>query len=109
MGVSRKRSSRKAYAAFSAASLRKLQCFWTEAPPIGMSGVNVRALMDVDDTRFYVKSVCTKYGRGHTTKRVCTPAHYTRSEPKLNVILAIEPEDPTLPAGVLGSTDIPRR
>ena len=109
MGLSRKRSSREAYAAFSAASLRKLQWFWTEAPPLGIRGINMRLLMDIDETGFYVKSVATKYGRGHTTCQVRYPAHYTRSEPKLNIILAIEPGDPTLPPGEIGSADRPRR
>ena len=109
MGLSRKRSSREAYAAFSAASLRKMQWFWTEPPPLGIRGINMRSLLDIDETGFYVKSVCTKYGRGHTTCRVRTPAHYTRSEPKLNVILAIEPGDPRLHPYEIGSVDRPRR
>ena len=107
MGLSRKRSSREAYAAFSKALLQKLLWFWSELLPIGIGGDNIRALMDVDETGFYVKSVCTKYGRSHTTSRVRIPSHYTRSEPKVNVILAIEPGDPTLPASVFGSTDRP--
>ena len=78
-------------------------------PLFRIRGVHIRSLMDIDETGFYVKSVRTKYGRGHTTCRVRTPAHYTRSEPKLNVILAIEPGDPTLPAGANGSTDRPRQ
>ena len=89
----------------SSASLQKLLWFWTEAPPIGISGVNVHTLVDVDDTGFYVKSVYTKYERGHTTSRVVTPTHHIRSDPKLNIILAIEPGDPILPTVVLGSTD----
>ena len=109
MGLSRKRSSKEAYAAFSPSSIQKLQWFWSEPPPLGISGVNIRALLDIDETGFYIKSVSTKYGRGHTTSRVRYPAHYTRAEPKLNVILAIEPGDPTLPAGVVGSSDRPRR
>lgn len=38
-----------------------------------------------------------------------TPAHYTRSEPRINVILVIEPGDPTLPGHVDGSVINPRR
>ena len=109
MGLSRKRSSREAYAAFSPVSIQKLIMFWSDPPPIGINGVNMRALLDVDETGFYVKSVSTKYGRRNTTIRVRYPSHYTRAEPKLNVILAIEPGDPTLPSGVVGSSDRPRR
>ena len=109
MGLSKKISSREAYAAFSPASIQKLLWFWSEPPPIGINGVNMQALLDVNETGFYVKLVSTKYGRGHTTSRVWYPSHYTRAETKLNVILAIEPGDPTLPASVVGSSDRPRR
>ena len=80
-----------------------------DKPLLGIRGINMRSLLDIDETGFYVKSVCTKYGRGHTTCRVRTPAHYTRSEPKLNVILAIEPGDPRLQPWEIGSTGRPRR
>lgn len=42
--------------------------------------------------------------------RVRYPSHdYKRNEPKVNVILAIEPGDPNIDANIDGSVEIPRR
>ena len=41
--------------------------------------------------------------------RVRHPAHYTRSEPKVNVILGVEPGNPLLLPNVDGSIQYPRR
>jgi len=109
LGLWRKRSSRESYEAFSASSIQKAQWFWSESPPIGISGVDSFKLINVDETGFYLKSVATKYGCSHTTTQVYHPAHYTRNEPKVNVILAVEPGDPLLPPDIDGSIQRPRR
>jgi len=66
-------------------------------------------LIDVDKTGFYLKSINTKYGWSHTSTRVRHPAHYTRSELKVNVILGVEPGNPLLPPDIDGSIQRPRR
>ena len=109
LGLSRKRSSKESYEAFSAGSIRKALWFWSEPPPIGVSHVDAFKLIDVDETGFYLKTINTKYGRAHTTCRVRHPGHYTRSEPKVNVILGVEPGNPALPPDTDGSIQHPRR
>ena len=83
--------------------------FGTSPPPLGILDVERFRLIDVDETGFYLKSVNTKYGRAHTTTRVRQSAHYTQSEPKVNVILGVEPGNPLLPPNIDGSIQRPRR
>ena len=109
LGLSRKRSSRESYEVFSASSIMKNVWFWNKPPPLGILDVEQFRLIDVDETGFFLKSVNTKYGRAHTTTRVRHPAHYTRSEPKVNVILGVEPGNPLLPPNGDGSIQRPRR
>ena len=89
LGLSRKRSSREAYEAYSPASIQKAIWFQTEVPPLGINGVDTASLIDIDETGFYLKNLTTKYGRSHTTCRVRTTSHYARAQQKLNVIVAI--------------------
>ena len=56
---------------------------------------------------FYLKLVTKKYGRGHTTVRVRHPAHYSRKEQNINVILVVEPGNPNLDPEIVGSIDYP--
>ena len=109
LGLSRKRSSREAYAAFSPASIRKRIWFWNEPPPLGIRTVSTSSLIDVDETGFYLKDCVTKYGRSHTTVRVRHTSHYTRREPKLNVIIAVESGNHNTHPNTSGSTNRPRR
>ena len=109
LGLTRKRSSREAYDTFSESSIRKALWFRSEPPPLGIRRVDMSSFIDIDETGFYLKSVSKKYGRGHTTVRVRHPAHYTRKEVKLNVVLAVEPGNPNLNPGLVGSMMHPRR
>ena len=109
LGLTRKRSSREAYDTFSPDSLRKALWFRSEPPPLGIRGVDIYKLCDIDETGFYLKSCARKYGRGHTTCRVRHPSHYTRNERKVNVIMGVEPGNPNLARGTLGSREAPRR
>ena len=109
LGLTRKRSSREAYEAFSASSIQKRIWFWNEPPPLGIHETPTSTLLDVDETGFYLKDICTKYGRSHTTCRVRYPSHYTRNATRLNVILAIEPGNFNIHPGSSGSVNLPRR
>ena len=52
LGVSRKRSSKEAYEAYSPSSIRKAIWFRTEVPPLGINGVDTSSLIDIDETGF---------------------------------------------------------
>ena len=109
LGLTRKRSSREAYEAFSPSSIRRRLWFWSEPPPLGIIGVPTSSMIDVDETGFYLKDISNKHGRSHTTVRVRHTAHYTRSEPRLNVIVAVEPGNHNVHPLSSGSINLPRR
>ena len=109
LSLTRKRSSHEAYRANTHANIAKALWFVSLPPPLGVLNIRIDRLIDVDETGFYLSNIKTTYGRGHTTCRVRYPSHYTRSEPKINVIMAIEPGSQTVPPFVDGSTMFPRR
>ena len=107
--VTRKRGSKEAYGAFSASSIRKLDWFVNIPPPLGVSGLQSRQLIDIDETGFYLKCCAENYGRGQTSYRIRHPSHYKRNEPKLNVVMGIEPMNPDIDHALDGSRNRPRR
>ena len=66
-------------------------------------------LVDIDETRFYLKLFGTKYGRGHTSYRVRYPVYYKKNESKDNGIMSIEAGNGLVPQNVDGSVEQPRR
>lgn len=65
-------------------------------------------LINIDETEFHLKGHAGNYGRGHISCRVRCFSHYKRYEPKLNVIMAIEPGNPNIDPELDGSTNRPR-
>ena len=80
------------------------KCVWfVSLPlPLGVSGIQAARLIDIGDTRFYLKNIVTTYGQGHLSCRVIYPVHYMHKEKKVNVILAVEPGDVELSPNVDG-------
>ena len=107
--ITRKRCAKEAYDAFSERTQRRVRWFMTLPPPLGVYRVLMRKLIDIDETGFYLKCCSPNYGRGLICQRVRNPSHYNRNAQRVNVILAIEPGDPRLPANVDGSIENPRR
>ena len=65
--------------------------------------------IDVDETGFYLSNVKKKYGWGHISGRIGYPSHYTRSDTKINVIMAINPGSQTVRSFVDGSLMFPHQ
>ena len=107
--LTRKKSSHEAYRANTPTNIAKALWFVSLPPPLGVFNIRLDRLIDVDETGFYLSNVKTKYGRGHTTCRIRYPSHYTRSEPRINVIMAIEAGSQTVAPFVDGSIMFPRR
>ena len=103
LDLTRKRSSKESYDAFSIASQRSLAWFQTLPPPLGIQGVPIHSLIDIDETGFCLKSCTSNYGRGHRTCRVRVPSHYRRMESKINLILAVESGNHNIPPHLDGS------
>ena len=108
LNITRKRSSKEAYDAFSPRSLEKLDWFLTQPPPLGVFDIPMYQLIDIDGIGFYLSSCGSNYGRGYSCVRVRVPAHYTRREQKINVLAGIEAGNPNLPPNVDGSIERPR-
>ena len=106
--LTRKQSSKESYNNFSVASLQKLQWLHTEPPPLGIRGISTTSFIDIDETGFYLKSCVKNYSRSHKTIRARYPSRYTRKEPKVNLIMAVESGNTSLPPHVLGSAHRPR-
>ena len=109
MDVSRKKASKESYNAFTADSIDRLNWFITLPPPLGVVDVPNHQLIDIDEAGFFLKKVTRKHGRGHTSCRVRSIGHYQRNEPKVNLIMGIEPGNPDLPPNADGSIVRPRR
>ena len=78
LGLTRKRSSKEAIAAYSPSSLQRHRWYISLPPPLGMHDISVSRLIDIDETSFYLKQTQTKYGRSHTTCRTKYPGYYSR-------------------------------
>jgi len=57
LGITRKRSSKESYNAFSAASIQKVLWFRSEPPPLGIGGIQLYLFMNIDGTEFCLKSI----------------------------------------------------
>ena len=90
LGLSQKRLSKESYAAFSASFIHQFNWFIILPPPLGVSGIFVNKLIDINETLFYLQITTTKYGRSQITCRACYPVHYTRWAMKSNIILAMD-------------------
>jgi len=107
--LTRNRSSKESYDAFSPASIRSLRWYKTLPPPLGVHNVPIHSQLDMDETGIYLKKLSRNYGRGHKSSRVRCPAHYRRNEQKLNLILCVESGNPNIPAHMDGSMERPRK
>jgi len=67
LGLTMKSSSREAYNVFSENAIQRLEWFITLPPPLGVVNIPIQTMIDINETGFYLRSISTKYGRGHTT------------------------------------------
>ena len=88
-------------------SLRTQQ-FWTMGPRVGVYGVPRHRLIDIDEASFCLKKIEKRYGRAYSSCRVRDTANYTRMGGRINLLLAVEPGDPNIPANQIGSIEHPR-
>ena len=106
--MTRKAASTEAYQAFTPRNLLRAELFWTRPPPLGVFQIPRRQLVDFDECGIVLEQCNRSKGHSVTGVRIRKPGHYSRGI-KLTVIMAIEPGDPNLPPGTLGSVDWPRR
>jgi hypothetical protein len=108
LSLTRKRGSTIAKQAFTAMNILKTRLFWTTAWPTGVFGVPRRSTIDSDECGINLSLANKKIGHAVKGARVVQKGNYS-PETKITVILTIEPGNPDLPPGVLGSVENPRR
>ena len=106
--VTKKKVSTEAYQAERADVKWRVYTFWNHPPPMGVRGVPQYKLIDVDEFSITLEKCNRTEGWEIKCRRVRTDGHY-KSGLKLTVLLAIEPGDPRVPAGLRGGVDNPRR
>ena len=109
LSVSRKRASVEAYDAYTPLNRQRCFNFFNFGPPVGINGIPIYRLMDVDEAKFKLEGCETNYGRSQKCVRVRDTGHYKRGERGLNLVLAVEPGNPMLPPHVYGSIYNPRK
>ena len=109
LNITRKKASVEAYAAFTPRNLLKARMFWTAPPPLGILTVHRCQLLDIDETRFSLVKIRTKYGWSVRAVRVRDTGEYRRGQSSVNLIIGIEPGNPMIPNDLPGSIKNPRR
>ena len=106
--TTRKVGSTEAYEAFTRDNILRAELFWNRPPPLGVVSIERRRFIDVDEFGVSLNKCNRKRGYAVSFYRVRKPGHYARTA-KLTVLLAIEPGDPQIPAGIDGSVEKLRR
>ena len=107
--ITRKRTSLEAFDAYTPLNRQRCFNFFNEGPPVGISGVPIARMIDIDEAKFKLEACESKYGRAMKCIRVRDTGHYKKMARGLNLILAVEPGNPLLPAHIYGSIFNPRK
>lgn len=86
----------------------KLELFFSRGLPLGVHSISRRFLIDVDEFRISLDRCNNKFGWAAKNFRVRKSGHYVK-DTKLTVLFGIEPGDPDIPNGILGSVSNTRR
>ena len=108
LGMTRKKASTTAYEAFTSKNLYIHHCFWRYDAPAGVRNRRRERLLDGDEMAIRLADANENYGhavKGLTVRKV---GHYGRGSAKVTLLMFVEPGDPSLPAGALGSIENPR-
>jgi hypothetical protein len=108
LDLTRKRGSTVANQAFTPMNILKNRLFWTTGGATGVHGVPRRFLLDTDECGPNLTVACKKLGHAVKGARVVQRGNYD-PQTKLTIIFVMEPGDPNLPPGELGSVENPRR
>ena len=109
LDYSRKRASLEAFEAYTPINRMRCELFFSQPPPVGIHSTPLRWFIDIDEAGFTLTSCESKYGKATTCIRVRDTGHYRKGQNKLNLILGVEPGNPTLPPEMYGSIQNPRK
>ena len=88
LGLKRKAASTTADLAYTPGNLRKRELYWTMPPPLGMAGVPIADIIDIDEAGFKLEHTNRKFGKTVTALR-CTDEGVYNHGKKINLLLAI--------------------
>ena len=106
--ITKKKASTEAYQALRPENQYRVYSFWNYPPPLGVRNVPRYKLIDIDEFAITLEKCNRTGGWALMCHRVRKDGHYKRGL-KLTCLLGIEPGDPRIAPGVLGSVDNPRR
>ncbi|KAJ1440855.1 hypothetical protein B484DRAFT_466010 [Ochromonadaceae sp. CCMP2298] len=87
--MTRKRASTTAYQAFSPRNLARRRLFWSHGPPVGIAGVPIAQLIDMDECAFQLSTANRYWGTAYTGVRIRDDGHYPHSQ-KWTLMLAVD-------------------
>jgi len=88
----RKAASTTANFATLPSNMLKRKLYWTMPPPLGMVGVAVADIIDIDEAGYFLESSNRNYGKTVSCLRCSQNGVYGRGE-KVNLLLAISGDD----------------
>jgi hypothetical protein len=89
LGLTKKKVSVTAYQALTPHNQARRRLFWTAPPPVGIAGVPVACLIDMDECAIHLSCVNRGYGKSVVGVRVRDARHYQRTD-KWTLMLAID-------------------
>ena len=93
IGLSRKVGSSTSKLAYLAINVMKRQMYWAEAPPLGVHGVDVVCMIDIDEAQFKLESQDPRYGKVVKELRCNTTGMYKKGAGSVSLLLAISGDD----------------
>ena len=109
LDISRKRASLESYAAYTPINVMRVELFFSDIPPIGIRDIPFYRMIDMDEAKFCLDGIESKYGRALTCVRVIDTTHHKRGNRGITLILAIKTGNPNLPPHIYGSIQNPRK
>ena len=94
LDLKRKAESTIANFATLPSNMLKRKLYWTMPPPLGMVGVAVADIIDIDEAGFFLESSNRNYGKTISCLRCSQHGVYGRGE-KVNLLLALPLRDST--------------
>ncbi len=94
LDLKRKAASTTADFATLPINMLKRELYWTMPPPLGMVGVAVADIIDIDEAGFFLESSNRNFGKTVSCLRCSQNGVYGRGE-KVNLLLAISGDDAT--------------
>ena len=92
LGLKRKAASTTADLAYTPTNQLKRELYWTMPPPLGMVGVDISDIIDIDEAGFKLEHSNRSFGKTVSALRCTQNGVYGRGE-KLNLLLAICGDD----------------